>query len=87
LYAVLSQFIVIPPSIESTQEVRSYVRPATQFRPINIEASIVVRQEHRFNLAPTRIAATHLGTQHTAQKLGKNADENRGSKENAIALP
>ena len=40
---MLSQFVVIPPSNKSPQEVLSYVRPASQFCPIRIERRMVIR--------------------------------------------
>jgi len=40
---MLSEFAVIPPSNKSPEEVPSYVRPASQFRPIRIERRMVIR--------------------------------------------
>jgi hypothetical protein len=40
---MLSQCAVIPPSNKSSEEVLSYVRPASQFCPIRIERRMVIR--------------------------------------------
>jgi len=38
---MLSQFVVIPPSNKSSEEVLCYVRPASEFHKINIEYLMV----------------------------------------------
>jgi hypothetical protein len=40
---MLSQFVVIPPSNKSPEEVLSYVRSVSQFCPIRIERRMVIR--------------------------------------------
>jgi hypothetical protein len=71
---MLSQFVVIPPSNKSPEEVLSYVRPACKFGPIRIERRMVIRKKRQCNLAQETVPVSGLGARPASQKLGKNTN-------------